>query len=138
MSAEKLTRSESDRIIAGVCGGIATYTGVDSTIVRLLFLLLAFATGIGLFLYAVLWVVMPLENLEDSIYLNGEPAPQTEPADQSIQMRTMGILLLLFGGFFLLQQIGIFNWISAGLFWPIVLIGLGVYLLILRNQKQDS
>ena len=138
MSAEKLTRSESDKIIAGVCGGIATYTGVDSTIVRLLFLLLAFATGIGLFLYAVLWVVMPLENLEDSIYLNGEPAPQTEPADQSIQMRTMGILLLLFGGFFLLQQIGIFNWISAGLFWPIVLIGLGVYLLILRNQKQDS
>lgn len=138
MSAEKLTRSESDRIIAGVCGGIATYIGVDSTIVRLLFLLLAFATGIGLFLYAVLWVVMPLENLEDSIYLNGEPAPQTEPADKGNQMRTMGVLLLLFGGFFLLQQIGIFNWISAGLFWPIVLIGVGVYLLILRNQKQDS
>ena len=137
MSAEKLTRSESDRIIAGVCGGIATYIGVDSTIVRLLFLLLAFATGIGLFLYAVLWVVMPQENLEDSIYLNGEPAPQTEPADKSTQMRTMGVLLLLFGGFFLLQQIGIFNWISAGLFWPIVLIGVGVYLLILRSQKQE-
>ncbi len=134
MSAEKLTRSESDRIIAGVCGGIATYIGVDSTIVRLLFLLLAFATGIGLFLYAVLWVVMPLENLEDNIYLNGEPAPQTEPTDQSKQMRTIGVVLLLFGGSFLLQQLGIFNWISAGLFWPIVLIGIGIYLLAVRNK----
>jgi LPXTG-motif cell wall-anchored protein len=137
MSAEKLTRSESDKMIAGVCGGIATYIGVDPVIVRLLFLLLAFASGIGLFLYMVLWFVMPEENLENSIYLNGEPAPQTNPEDQSTQMRTIGILLLLFGGFFLLQQIGIFNWISVGIFWPVVLIGVGVYLLVLRNRNQE-
>lgn len=137
MSAEKLTRSESDKMIAGVCGGIATYIGVDPVIVRLLFLLLAFASGIGLFLYMVLWFVMPEENLEDSIYLDGEPAPQTNPEDQSTQMRTVGTLLLLFGGFFLLQQIGIFNWISAGIFWPVVLIGVGVYLLVLRNRNQE-
>lgn len=137
MSAEKLTRSESDKMIAGVCGGIATYIGVDPVIVRLLFLLLAFASGIGLFLYMVLWFVMPEENLEDSIYLDGEPAPQTNPEDQSTQMRTIGTLLLLFGGFFLLQQIGIFNWISAGIFWPVVLIGVGVYLLVLRNRSQE-
>lgn len=137
MSAEKLTRSESDKMIAGVCGGLATYIGVDPVIVRLLFLLLAFASGIGLFLYMVLWFVMPEENLEDSIYLDGEPAPQTNPEDQSTQMRTIGTLLLLFGGFFLLQQIGIFNWISAGIFWPVVLIGVGVYLLVLRNRSQE-
>jgi phage shock protein C len=136
MSAEKLTRSESDKMLAGVCGGIATYIGVDPVIVRLLFLLLAFASGIGLFLYMVLWFVMPEENLEDSIYLNGEPAPQTNPEDQSTQMRTIGILLLLFGGFFLLQQIGIFHWISAGIFWPVVLISVGIYLLVLRNRNQ--
>ncbi len=137
MSAEKLTRSESDKMIAGVCGGLATYIGVDPVIVRLLFLLLAFASGIGLFLYMVLWFVMPEENLEDSIYLDGEPAPQTNPEDQSTQMRTIGTLLLLFGGFFLLQQIGIFNWISAGIFWPVVLIGVGGYLLVLRNRSQE-
>ena len=138
MSAEKLTRSDSDKIIAGVCGGIATYIGVDPVIVRLLFLLLAFATGIGLFLYLILWIIMPEEDLEDSIYLNGESAPATKPVDESTQMRTLGVMLLIFGGFFLLKQIGIFDWISAGIFWPIVLIGVGIYLLVVRNKNQDQ
>ncbi len=138
MSAEKLTRSATDRIVAGVCGGVAAYIGVDLVIVRLLFLVLAFASGIGLFLYTILWVVMPLENVEDSIYLEDEAHSERNVEEQATQMRTFGVLLLLFGAFFLLQQIGLFTWISAGLFWPVVLIAGGVYLLVARNKKRGE
>ena len=48
MQQVRLMRSNSDKMIAGVCGGIAGYLGVDSIFVRLAFLVLFFASGIGL------------------------------------------------------------------------------------------
>lgn len=56
----RLMRSRSDTIIAGVAGGIAQYLAIDSTIVRLLFVVLVF-TGVGVLLYPLLWIIMPLE-----------------------------------------------------------------------------
>ncbi len=57
----KLYRSLRDRQLAGVCGGLASYLGVDSTIARLLFLLLALAGGPGVLIYLVMAVVVPVE-----------------------------------------------------------------------------
>ncbi|WP_066527536.1 PspC domain-containing protein [Corynebacterium bouchesdurhonense] len=58
----KLTRSMTDKMIAGVCGGIAQYLGVDATLVRLVFGVLVLA-GIlpGVLAYIVAWIVMPAE-----------------------------------------------------------------------------
>ena len=56
MSAPLFERSERDRIVAGVCGGIATRLGVDPSLVRLVFALLALAGGAGILLYLALWV----------------------------------------------------------------------------------
>jgi signal transduction histidine kinase len=50
------TRSDRDRVVAGVCGGIATALGVDATLVRLVFALLALAGGAGILLYLALWL----------------------------------------------------------------------------------
>jgi signal transduction histidine kinase len=50
------SRSESDRVVAGVCGGIAVALGVDATLVRLVFAFLALAGGAGILLYLALWV----------------------------------------------------------------------------------
>lgn len=49
-------RSEHDRVVAGVCGGIAAALGVDATLVRLVFAVLALAGGAGILLYLALWV----------------------------------------------------------------------------------
>jgi phage shock protein PspC (stress-responsive transcriptional regulator) len=54
----QITRSSTDRMLGGVCGGIAQYLGVDSTLVRLGFVLLTFA-GVSPLLYLILWIVMP-------------------------------------------------------------------------------
>ncbi|HEY0606688.1 MAG TPA: PspC domain-containing protein [Herpetosiphonaceae bacterium] len=61
-TSQRLTRSNTDRIIAGVAGGIANYLNVDPTLVRLGFVLLMF-TGVPVWLvYLVLWAVLPTEN----------------------------------------------------------------------------
>jgi phage shock protein C len=74
MLSQRLYRSRSDRMIAGVCGGIAQYFGVDPTIVRLFTVLAAiFSGGVVVILYFVLWLVVP----EDSL-AGAETASQAE------------------------------------------------------------
>lgn len=57
---QRLMRSRTDKIIAGVAGGIGQYLAIDPVLVRLAFVALCFA-GVGVLLYPILWLVMPLE-----------------------------------------------------------------------------
>lgn len=60
MQPRKLYRSTTDRRIAGVCGGLAEYLGVDATIIRLMFLFFLIAgVGSSLILYLIMWLVVP-------------------------------------------------------------------------------
>lgn len=59
---KRLTRTENDKMISGVCGGIAKYFGWDPTIVRLAYLLLTFGTAFsGIIVYLILMICMPKE-----------------------------------------------------------------------------
>jgi phage shock protein C len=58
-AGERLMRDMERKKIAGVCAGLANYFGVDAVLVRLIFLVLAFSTGIGFIAYIVAWIVMP-------------------------------------------------------------------------------
>jgi len=55
----RLQKSSQNRMLFGVAGGLAEYFRIDPVIVRILFILLAFASGIGVFVYLVLAVIMP-------------------------------------------------------------------------------
>ncbi len=59
---KKLYTSDTDKKIAGVCGGIAEYFNIDSTLVRLGFVLFSLAGGSGLLLYLIAWAIMPKNN----------------------------------------------------------------------------
>ena len=56
---KKLYRSNTDKKIAGVCGGIAEYLGIDSTIIRLLLVLAVLFAGVGILAYIIAAIVMP-------------------------------------------------------------------------------
>lgn len=56
---KKFYLSNTDKKIGGVCGGIAEYFNIDSTFVRLLFVLLALIGGLTIFIYIVLWIISP-------------------------------------------------------------------------------
>jgi len=60
-SPKKLYRSRVDSKIAGVCGGLGEHFGIDSTWVRLIFVLFFFLGGSALLLYLILWVIVPLQ-----------------------------------------------------------------------------
>lgn len=59
--SQRLYRSRSDRMLAGVCGGLAKFFDVDPTLVRLAFVVLALAGGPGVLLYIIMWIVTPCE-----------------------------------------------------------------------------
>ena len=59
MEEFKLYRSRNQRMVAGVCGGLADYFGIDATVIRVLFLVLAVFGGTGLVVYLVMWIIVP-------------------------------------------------------------------------------
>ncbi|MCX7922079.1 MAG: PspC domain-containing protein [Clostridia bacterium] len=62
----KLYLSDTDKKLAGVCGGLGEYFNVDPTLIRLLWILLTFFNGIGLFSYFIAWLIMPRKSFSSS------------------------------------------------------------------------
>ncbi|MGD9093625.1 MAG: PspC domain-containing protein [Anaerolineales bacterium] len=57
---KRLYRSETDRWLLGVCGGIAEYFNLDPIIIRILFIIFAMVFGGGILLYLILWLIIPM------------------------------------------------------------------------------
>lgn len=62
MNEKRLTRVEEGRMIAGVCAGLGRYFGIDPTLVRIIFVLLALFAAGGVLIYLILWLLMPVES----------------------------------------------------------------------------
>ena len=60
----RLYRSRTDRKLAGVCGGLAQYSNIDATLIRVLFVVLALLGGPGLVIYLLMWILVPEEPLD--------------------------------------------------------------------------
>lgn len=142
MSQPRLVRSESDAIIAGVCGGLATYLNIDPVLVRLAFVILLFASGIGIPLYIILWLIMPRS---DTAGQPGSEVMQRNISEMGSKVSSgvgslgnpnlIGIILILLGAYFLFNSLGWLNWMHSGVFWPVLIIALGAYLLIRRSRE---
>lgn len=134
MAQNHLTRSLKDRKIAGVAGGIGEYLGVDSAVVRLIWLLAILFGGAGFLAYIIAWIIIPEENPNDAPEDHGfqeEPVPAEPKTRFAGGINFLGILLVALGGVFLLRE-----FIPFGLtryFWPAIMIGLGIFLLIPRK-----
>jgi phage shock protein PspC (stress-responsive transcriptional regulator) len=71
---KKMYRDPERKVIGGVSGGVAAFMGIDIVAVRVLFIALTFAGGLGLFLYIVLWLILPeARSLTDKMQMQGEP-----------------------------------------------------------------
>ncbi|HEY3218591.1 MAG TPA: PspC domain-containing protein [Candidatus Limnocylindria bacterium] len=146
----RLERSTTNKVIAGVCGGLAEYLQVDPTLVRVVFVIAGLLTaGVAFLGYLVLVVLMPLPGrptpfVTSSTPASGEPsadaagqsaAPVASPSDPvSMERRraTFGYFLVALGVVFLLSNLGAFRIVRWDLVWPLVLVGAGVLLLAQR------
>ncbi len=157
MVKAKLTKSTTDRVIDGVCGGIAEYFSVDPVIIRLIFVALVFINGLGILLYIILAIIMPKAEKadqlpKDTIHENvqemgerlkdaGEKLGSTlsQESKQGAYARWLGLFLILLGVYFLLNNFNmlrwfnnLFWWFNMDVFWPLVLIFIGLWLIIAR------
>lgn len=158
----RLYRSESDRVIAGVCGGLGEYLRVDPLILRILFVVLAMVNGIGLFIYLVLWIIVPTaafqggsreemmrRNVDEIGTRARELGQEARDAFQSQRARRRagagdrleqravlgGAILIAVGLLMLMNNFGLRWWVSLARLWPLVFIGIG--LVILLNNMKD-
>jgi phage shock protein PspC (stress-responsive transcriptional regulator)/two-component sensor histidine kinase len=132
----RLTRGSS-RVIAGVCSGIADYLAIDPVIVRVAFVVLTFATGLGLPIYALAWIMMP----EPDVAAAPGVAPlakKTTPATaEAVQPSNRGLYhglavgMIFFGGLLLLRNVGLA--IPDSLLIPVALAGLGAAVVWARS-----
>ncbi len=159
MVKSRLTKSSTDKVIDGVCGGIAEYFSVDPVIIRLIFVVLLFINGFGILLYLILTIIMPkAENVDqltkDTIQENvQEMGDRLKEAGEKLGSRLsheskegrsrhgkwLGLFLILLGVYFLLNNLNMlkwfhnmFSWFDMDIFWPLVLILIGAWLLIAR------
>jgi len=58
---KQLFRSTKNKVLAGVCGGIGEYTGIDPTIIRIIWIALTLLYGFGLLLYLIMWLIVPVK-----------------------------------------------------------------------------
>jgi len=146
----RLERSNANRVIAGVCGGIAEYLAVDATLVRVVFVVLGFFGGIGLLAYIVLLILMPLPGRPAPFTSTTPPAAPADataassvaPVDPAIhaaeaerRRMAVGYLLIGLGVVFLLSNAGVFRFAQLQLLWPLVLIGIGALFLLQRVRS---
>lgn len=140
-----LYRSRTDTMVAGVCGGLGQYLGIDPVLIRLFFVLLTLGGGSGVLIYLICWVVIPLEGEAATTGVD-EMTVQTRKlgAEMTAAARTphpqaallVGATLLLFGTIALLRNLGMpwVGWLELNTLWPILLIGGGIALM-LRQRK---
>ncbi len=65
---QKLRRSQSNKMIAGVCGGLAKYFGLDASLLRIIYVLVTiFTVFAGALVYIILWIIIPAENKNERL-----------------------------------------------------------------------
>lgn len=157
----RLYRSQDDKVIAGVCGGLGAYFGMDPTIIRVIAVLSIFVGGTGIIAYLVLALVVPLEGSstaepKDTIKENVDDIRETaseigrdiqstvakdrveaeeETALRSRRFNWLGIAVIVFGVVLLLGNFNVFWWFNWGTLLPIPLIGFGVLLIMVARRK---
>lgn len=138
----KLYRSEGNKIVTGVCGGLGEYLNIDPIILRIILVLITVFGGSGLFIYIILWIFIPSKSTlgkksEDYIKENvNDIKNKSENAVKNGNGRAfIGILLIVFGTTFLLENLGFYMFHNIWRFWPIALIALGLSILSGKSKQ---
>ena len=131
---KKLQRDTRNKVIGGVCAGLANYFGMDASLLRLLLALMVLFAGSGFWLYIILWIVMPAGDPQVTME-NGDAIMSdiSEPTKINKGSLVIGLILIGLGGLGLLHRfVPSFSW---QMLWPIFLIVLGIILIIPKDKK---
>ncbi len=157
-TTKRLYRSAKSKVFGGVAGGIAEYFDIDPIIIRLLFVIIAFAGGGGAIVYLILWIALPLEPITPFTmnmgagetpgadntgahstpgYTAGPSEPFSFPVKKENKNGLIGGVVLIALGMIFLANRFIPN-INFGDLWPLVLVVLGGVLIATSFAERKS
>ncbi|MBL1212859.1 MAG: PspC domain-containing protein [Ignavibacteriae bacterium] len=161
---ERLYRSKIHRVFGGVAGGLAEYLNLDPIIVRILFIIITVINGFGIFLYIILWIIIPESDVPYSSLNNPPGASENSGDDKNQNVKddssssknefdpvqyynqkakkkanrgrvVVGLILISFGFIFLAEQY--FSYFDFEDFLPLALIAVGI-ILIWNSSKKNK
>jgi phage shock protein C len=114
----QLRRSKTDKVIAGVCGGLGRSLGVDPVWLRIAFVALTLAGGSGVLIYVIAWIAIP----------EGDDSDRAIPVTRTVTPALIvGGILIVIGAVTLLGTFA--PWMTKA-FWPLVIVGIGAALMM--------
>jgi len=159
---KKLQRNEQDKMLAGVCSGLADYFDVDVTWVRIAFVLVTFSGFPAFLAYIILWIAVPVRPYIPGTYNPGRsrysadyrvyedrgepsasnthhvPEPPVVVRKSGNGRMIAGLVLIAFGAFFMLDEFNFIPyWFDFDKLWPLVFIIPGI-LIITKNGRRTS
>jgi len=149
----RLIRTQQDRIIGGVCGGLARYLNIEVVLVRLFFVVFALVGGIGPLVYIILWIVVPSEeqiggSTTQAYSVDGEVIKERAEnfKDEFVEMVNrpnkktglyIGSALILIGAYIFLKNLNIpwLAWVNNNVILAGLVIIAGVALLVVSIRR---
>ena len=153
MENRKLRRNPMNRVIGGVCSGLADFLGVDVALMRIAFVIAFLFASFGFWLYIILWIVLPesqqtTDNGQQSFgQSQGQSQSQSQGQSQSPQSESVsvskseskvksifaGAFIILIGLLFLVNNFIPINWVWK--LWPLILVAIGVVMIVTARKK---
>ena len=137
MENRKLSRNTMNKVIGGVCSGLAEFFGLDVALVRIAFVIAFMFASCGVWLYIILWIVLPVEGQQSTVN-----SQQSESVSESVAVSKSeskvksvlaGAFVILIGLLFLINNFIPINWVWK--LWPLILVAIGVVMIVTSSKK---
>lgn len=144
MENKKLERNPMNKVLGGVCSGLADFFNLDVALVRLIFVIALLFASFGFWLYILLWIFIPEKNVSFDFGQQTTGAPE-QPADKEQQSDdnnkkltavVSGAIVILIGLLFLINNFVSIAWIWK--LWPLILVVIGGLMIYKASRKGDG
>ena len=138
MENRKLSRNPMNRVIGGVCSGLADFFGLDVALVRIAFVIAFLFASFGFWLYIILWIVLPegqrtIDNGQQPTANSQQPTANSQAPESKVKSVLAGSFVILIGLLFLINNFIPINWVWK--LWPLILVAIGVVMIITSSKK---
>jgi phage shock protein C len=131
--SRRLYRSDQDRVLGGICGGLGEYLDADPNIIRILAVVFTIAAlGTGVIVYIASWIILPRRGFEP--VSDGESVQPNYSGDVAWHTLVPGAVLVMLGLLLLARHQ--WHWFGLGHLWPVALVALGIALIVQARSRR--
>ena len=135
---KRLERDSENKVLGGVCSGLADFFNLDVALVRIFFVIALLFASFGFWLYVVLWIVLPCRSQqvnETTRQQETEPTANSQQLSPSSKKTSIfaGVAVIFIGLIFLVNNFLPISWIWK--LWPLILVAIGVVMILNATKK---